>query len=119
MTLFWPQPRSSSLVPNRRARNGGEACACTPHVRAVSAAWSIFRNSPLGCFLLLVSLSGASARADTAQTYLDCLADFQRYGDSIWHAATYSNARENAGLFGDGNSTGNGGIRGSCGVAVA
>ena len=76
--------------------------------------------SPLGFLLvLLLSLSGLPAHADSAQTYLDCLVDFQRYGDSIWHTATNSGAPANAGYFGDGNSTGNGGIRGSCGVAVA
>jgi hypothetical protein len=69
--------------------------------------------------VLLLWLSTSPARADSAQTYLDCLLTFQTYGDSIWHSATYSNAPPDAGYWGDGNSTGNGGIRGNCGVAVA
>jgi hypothetical protein len=68
---------------------------------------------------MLLGLGEPLARADSAQTYLDCLRDFQIYGDSIWHSATYSNAPVDAGYWGDGNSTGNGGIRGNCGVAVA
>jgi hypothetical protein len=69
--------------------------------------------------VVLVWLSASAVRADSAQTYLDCLLTFQTYGDSIWHSATYPNAPPDAGYWGDGNSTGNGGIRGNCGVAVA
>src|SRR5690348_14881225 len=72
----------------------------------------------LGCLFLAAALPCRSP-ADSAQTYLDCLVDFQRYGDSIWHQASYANAPANSGYWGDGLSTGNGGIRGSCGVAVA
>ena len=72
----------------------------------------------LGCLLMATALP-CRVPADSAQTYLDCLVDFQRYGDSIWHQASYTNAPANSGYWGDGLSTGNGGIRGSCGVAVA
>src|SRR5512147_128033 len=71
--------------------------------------------------LLAVSagLAGSPAWADSAQTYLECLVDYQRYGDSIWHTASYSNAPASSGYFGDGASGGNGGIRGNCGTAIA
>ncbi|HWH68229.1 MAG TPA: hypothetical protein VNT26_02550, partial [Candidatus Sulfotelmatobacter sp.] len=70
-------------------------------------------------FVLFACCSVSRVQADSAQTYLECLVDFQRYGDSIWHSTTYSNAPLDAGYWGDGNSSGNGGIRGACGVAVA
>ncbi len=64
-------------------------------------------------------LSARIAGANSAQTYLEALVDFQRYGDTIWREAAHANAPAAAGYFGDGKSAGNGGIRGSCGVAVA
>ena len=79
----------------------------------------------VGCSLLgvvfVVTPFAGTARADTnsAATYLACLLDFQRYGDSIWLDASYANSPPGSGYFGDGGSAGNGGIRGSCGVAVA
>src|SRR6267142_989005 len=59
------------------------------------------------------------ARADSKQIYLDALADFERYAETIWHDASGASSPTNAGYWGDGGSTGNGGIRGCCGVAVA
>jgi hypothetical protein len=48
--------------------------------------------------------------------YLDSLVEFERYAEAVWHDAPEPAA---AGYFGDGNSGGNGGIRGSCGICVA
>src|SRR5262249_39151457 len=53
------------------------------------------------------------------QIYLECLQDFERYAETNWHLATYSNAPVDAGYFGDGSGEGNGGIRASCGTALA
>src|SRR5215472_8513873 len=64
-------------------------------------------------------LSARSALADSQQTYLQCLTNFEIYAESIWHTAAYSNAPVDAGCWGDGGSSGNGGIRGNGGVAVA
>ena len=50
--------------------------------------------------------------------YLDCLLDFERYAEAIWHDASGAARPADSGYWGDGNSSGNGGIRGSCGVAV-
>src|SRR5215475_12095333 len=66
-----------------------------------------------------ICLSTFFARADSKQTYLDSLVDFERYAETIWHDATGASRPTNAGYWGDGGSSGNGGIRGSCGVAVA
>lgn len=52
-------------------------------------------------------------------TYLDCLLDFERHAESIWRGAAHTNAPPDSGYFGDGRSSGNGGIRGTCGVAVS
>jgi len=51
--------------------------------------------------------------------YLEALEDFERYAETIWREATHSGRPPSSGYWGDGNSSGNGGIRGSCGVAVA
>lgn len=59
------------------------------------------------------------ASTASAATYLECLVDFERHAETIWHTATHTNAPTDSGYFGDGNSTGNGGIRGSCGIAIA
>jgi hypothetical protein len=66
-----------------------------------------------------VGLIRTPTHASSQQTYLDCLVDFGRYAETNWHAATYPNAPADAGYFGDGSSGGNGGIRASCGVALA
>ena len=50
---------------------------------------------------------------------LEFLLDAERYDESVWHEAVHSNAPPDSGYFGDGASGGNGGIRGSCGIAVA
>jgi hypothetical protein len=68
---------------------------------------------------LLIAMQPCRADLFSAATYLNCLVNFQQYGDSIWHPATYANAPADSGYFGDGTSAGNGGIRGMCGVAVA
>ena len=54
-----------------------------------------------------------------AVTYLECLVDFQRYAETVWHTANYSNSPPDSGYFGSGDSTSNNGIRGDLGVAVA
>ncbi len=60
-----------------------------------------------------------AATANSAEvTYLDCLLDFERYAETIWHDASGATRPADSGYWGDGNSSGNGGIRGSCGVAV-
>jgi hypothetical protein len=61
----------------------------------------------------------SSAHASSQQTYLTCLTNFETYAETIWHDATGSTHPTNAGYWGDGGSSGNGGIRGMCGVAVA
>jgi hypothetical protein len=68
---------------------------------------------------IITFLSVFLAHADSKQTYLDALVDFERYAETIWHDATGASRPTNAGYWGDGGSSGNGGIRGSCGVAVA
>ena len=72
-------------------------------------------------WLIFLFLSQTCARADTnsAAVYLSCLTTFETYAESIWHTATGTNVPADSGYFGDGNSGGNGGIRGSTGVAVA
>jgi hypothetical protein len=53
------------------------------------------------------------------QLYLECLQDFERYAERNWHLAVYSNAPADACYFGDGSGEGNGGVRASCGTALA
>jgi hypothetical protein len=72
----------------------------------------------LALTLLLAAMSSTSLQATSQQLYLDCLVDFERYADRYWHTAASSNAPVDAGYFGDGSS-GEGGIRTSCGVALA
>jgi hypothetical protein len=69
--------------------------------------------------LLVLLLAPLRASADSQQTYLQCLTNFESYAEAIWHTATYSNAPADAGYWGDGGSSGNGGVRGNGGVAVA
>jgi hypothetical protein len=68
---------------------------------------------------LSVFLAVPAAHASSQQTYLQCLTNFETYAETIWHDATGSSRPTNAGYWGDGGSSGNGGIRGMCGVAVA
>ena len=79
------------------------------------------RISNLRPLLLIatVLLLSASARANSSDTYLSCLTNFEQYAESVWHPATYSNAPPDAGYWGDGATTGNGGIRGHSSVALA
>ena len=76
---------------------------------------------PLAWFgaILLLVLAPSTMRADSLSTYLQCLTNFETYGESIWHTATYAGAPADAGYWGDGGSSGNGGIRGNGGVALA
>lgn len=73
--------------------------------------------------LLLAALCAGLARtpgyASSQQTYLDCLVDFERYAETNWHTATHPNAPPDSGYFGDGGGEGDGGIRASCGTALA
>jgi len=80
-------------------------------------AGSLLIQLAIGAFAICLSTS--IVRADSKQTYLDALVDFERYAETIWHDATGASRPTNAGYWGDGGSSGNGGIRGSCGVAVA
>lgn len=64
-------------------------------------------------YLILVT------RLSAHPLYLEALEDFERYAESIWRNATHSGSPPDSGYWGDGNSSGNGGIRGSCGIAVA
>lgn len=73
----------------------------------------------VGFLLLLAGMSPATLQASSQQLYLESLVDFERYADAYWHTAAYSNAPVDAGYFGDGANGGNGGIRASCGAAVA
>ncbi|MDB6021073.1 MAG: Coagulation factor 5/8 type domain protein, partial [Pedosphaera sp.] len=76
----------------------------------------------VGLFLMTVlfsSFTPAHADTNSAAVYLTCLINFETYAESIWHDATNANNPPDSGYFGDGASGGNGGIRGSCGVAVA
>jgi hypothetical protein len=72
----------------------------------------------LALLVLLAAMSSTSLIGRSQQLYLDSLVDFERYADGFWHTATYTNAPVDAGYFGDGSS-GEGGIRTSCGVALA
>src|SRR5437588_12532003 len=77
-------------------------------------------HSPFVILLLCSLLAPAySAHASSQQTYLQCLTNFETYAETIWHDASGASRPTNAGYWGDGGSTGNGGIRGMCGVAVA
>ena len=67
----------------------------------------------LFCLLPLISRGGSQ------DLYLQSLTNFETYGESIWHSANYSGAPPDAGYWGDGATTGNGGIRGNAGVALA
>ena len=68
--------------------------------------------------LLCAGFAPNSLLASSQQTYLDCLVAFEPYAERNWHTAAYPNAPADAGYFGEGVS-GEGGIRTSCGVALA
>ena len=71
------------------------------------------------CTVFCAAMLAASLHTGSQQTYLICLLDFERYAELNWHTAAYSNAPADSGYFGDGASGGNGGLRASCGTAVA
>jgi len=73
---------------------------------------AIFLLWPLFC-------SHVGAQTNSQQVYLQCLVDFETYGESIWHGVSGAAYPTNAGYWGDGGNGGNGAIRGNCGVAVA
>jgi hypothetical protein len=70
----------------------------------------------LGVFFLGALGGVAQAQTNSQQIYLNCLTNFERYAESIWHP---SGTIPDSGYWGDGGSTGNGGIRGNGGIAVA
>lgn len=57
--------------------------------------------------------------ADSRQLYYQALLDFERYAETIWRDCTNAAQPPDSGYWGDGASSGNGGIRGNCGIAVA
>ncbi len=59
------------------------------------------------------------ARGGSQDLYFQSLTNFETYGETIWHTASYTGAPPDAGYWGDGATTGNGGIRGNAGVALA
>lgn len=52
----------------------------------------------------------------SASDYLEALLNFEPWAESVWHDYP---ALPHSGYFGDGNSYGNGGIRGTCGIALS
>lgn len=64
----------------------------------------------------LRSVSAAPPASGCAADYLQALIRFEPWAESIWKDDPQI---PGAGYFGDGNSEGNGGIRGTCGVALA
>lgn len=71
------------------------------------------------CAIIFLFTPVSSTLGNSSQVYLECLQDFERYAETIWHDATGTNQPVNSGYWGDGGNSGNGGIRGACGVAVA
>lgn len=69
--------------------------------------------------MFLVAANALTTRADWPPTYLQCLVSFEAHAETIWREASGTGRPPDSGYWGDGNSGGNGGIRGSCGVAVA
>jgi len=61
----------------------------------------------------------ASSFGQSQALYFQCLTNFEKYGETIWHSANYTGAPPDAGYWGDGATTGNGGIRGNAGVTLA
>lgn len=74
---------------------------------------------PVILFALYLFCGKVSAQINSPQIYLQCLTNFETYGESIWHSVSGSAYPTNAGYWGDGGNSGNGGIRGIGGVAVA
>ncbi len=76
-------------------------------------------RAALAAFLLSALTSAAFASTNSQQLYLEALLDFERYAETIWTDCTGGAQPPDSGYWGDGASSGNGGIRGNCGVAVA
>ncbi len=72
-----------------------------------------------GLLLSLLLFAGQASAQTSQQLYLQCLTNFETYAESIWTPATYVGAPPDSGYWGDGDNSGNGGIRGNGGVAVA
>ncbi|MDR3456052.1 MAG: autotransporter-associated beta strand repeat-containing protein [Verrucomicrobiae bacterium] len=68
---------------------------------------------------LACSDAKVSAQTNSQQVYFQCLTNFETYGETIWHSVSGGAYPTNAGYWGDGGNSGNGAIRGNCGVAVA
>ncbi|MBN2450896.1 MAG: discoidin domain-containing protein [Lentisphaeria bacterium] len=66
--------------------------------------------------LTLASAAGTGALADLPGDYLEVLRAFEPYAESVWQDTANP---PDSGYFGDGRSGGNGGIRGTCGIALA
>jgi hypothetical protein len=58
------------------------------------------------------------AEESVPTAYLELIKKFEPYAETLWHDAKYPNSPTDAGYWGDGRSEGNGGIRGTCGIAV-
>ena len=58
-------------------------------------------------FLLLGFFAVAQAQTNSQQVYLNCLTNFESYAETIWHT---SGTIPDSGYWGDGGSTGNGGV---------
>lgn len=72
-----------------------------------------------GLFFLAMAGLRMAAQTSSQAIYLQCLTNFETYGESIWHTASYTGAPPDSGYWGDGNNGGNGGIRGNAGCALA
>jgi hypothetical protein len=81
------------------------------NARSSVARWSLW--------VLLLCALPLLAQSDSQSLYFQSLTNFESYGETIWHSASYANAPSDAGYWGDGATTGNGGIRGNAGVALA
>lgn len=72
----------------------------------------------MATFVVLISSTLLQAEESIPTAYLELIRDFEPYAETLWHKADYPNSPTDAGYWGDGHSEGNGGIRGSCGIAV-
>lgn len=67
-------------------------------------------------FLIASQTAVAQKKPSVTDKYLNALLKFEPWAESVWHDYP---AIEGAGYFGDGASGGNGGIRGTTGIAIA
>ena len=92
----------------------------TSHAPSDTRSARLSRHSVLFVLAgLMALLIAPTARGGSQQLYLDALTNFEAYAESVWHTASYTGAPPDSGYWGDGISTGNAGIRGNSGVAVA